>query len=99
MQYLFKSLITILGLLIQNKGKYVGETSKHLIKRLPEHVNVIKKNNVNSSAMAAHYTDVHSNIKIEDRTFTVNLLHKCTRFIDRKILEAYYIINYKTYIK
>ena len=45
--------------------------------------------------MVAHYTDVHSNIKIQDRTFTVNLLHKCIGFIDRKILEIYYIINYK----
>ena len=65
------------------------------MKRLFEHVKAIKRNNVNSSAMAAHYTDVHSNIKIEDKTFTVNLLYKCTGFIDRKIMEAYYIINYK----
>ena len=77
------------------QGKYIGETSRHLIKRLSEHLNAIKRNNVNSSAMTAHYTDVHSNIKIEDKTFTVNLSHKCTGFIDRKILEAYYIINYK----
>ena len=44
--------------------------------------------------MAAHYINVHSNIKIEDRTSTVNLFHKCAGFIDRKNLVACCIINY-----
>ena len=77
------------------QGKYIGETSRHLIKRLNEHINAIKKNNINSSAMAAHYSNFHSGVKIDDRTFSVKLLHKCIGFMDRKILEAYYIINYK----
>ena len=62
------------------QGKYIGETSRLLIKRLSEYINAIKRNNVNSSAMATHYTSVHSNIKIEDGTSTVNLLHKCAGF-------------------
>ena len=45
--------------------------------------------------MAAHYSNFHSGVKIDDRTFSVNLLHKCIGFMDRKILDAYYIINYK----
>ena len=77
------------------QGEYIDKTSRHLIKRLNEHINAIKKNNINSSAIAAHYSNFHSDVKIDDRTFSVNLLHKCIGFIDRKILEAYYIINYK----
>ena len=77
------------------QGEYIGETSRHSIKRLNEHINAIKKNDINSSAMAAHYSNFHSGVKIDDRTFSVNLLHKCIGFMDRKILEAYYIINYK----
>ena len=76
------------------QGEYIGETSRHLIKRLNEHINAIKKNNINSSAMAAHYSNFHSGVKIDDRTFSVNLLHKCIGFMERKILEAFYIINY-----
>ena len=32
------------------QGEYLGETSRHLIKRLNEHINAIRKNNINSSA-------------------------------------------------
>ena len=77
------------------QGEYIGETSRHLIKRLNEHINAIKKNNINSSAMAAHYSNFHSDVKIDDKTFSINLLHKCIGFMDRKILEPYCIINYK----
>ena len=47
--------------------------------------------------MAAHYSNFHSGVKIDDRTFSVNLLHrpKSIVLMDRKILKAYYIINYK----
>ena len=45
--------------------------------------------------MAAHYSNIHSGVKIDDRTFSANLLHKFIGFMDRKILEAYNIINYK----
>ena len=45
--------------------------------------------------MAAHYSNFHLGVKIDDRTFSVNLFHKCIGFMDKKILEAYYIINYK----
>ena len=30
-----------------------------------------------------------------NKTFTVNILDKCNGFLDRKILEAYHIINFK----
>ena len=68
------------------QGEYIGETSRHLIKRLNEHINAIKKNNINSSAMAAHYPNFHSGVKIDDRTFSVNLLHrpKYIGFMDRQ---------------
>ena len=56
------------------KREYIGETSRHLIKRLNEHINAIKKSNINSSAMAAHYSNFHSGVKIDNRTFSVNLL-------------------------
>ena len=72
------------------QGKYIGERSRNLIKCLSEHANAIKSNNINSSVMAAHYTDVHLNIKIEDKTFSRNLLHKFTGFVDNKIFEALY---------
>ena len=75
--------------------EYISETSRHLIKWLNEHINAIKKNNINSSAIAANYSNFHLGVKIDDRTFSVNLLHKCIGFMDRKILEACYIINYK----
>ena len=39
------------------QGEYIGETSRHLIKRLNEHINVIQKNKFNSSAMAAYYSN------------------------------------------
>ena len=74
------------------QGEYIGETSRHLIKRLNEHINAIKNNNINSSAIAAHYSNFQSGVKIDDRTFSINLLHKCIGFMDREILEAYYNI-------
>ena len=43
--------------------------------------------------MAAHYSNFHSGVKIDDRTFSVKLLHKCIGFMDRNILEASYIIR------
>ena len=45
--------------------------------------------------MAAHYSNFHSGVEIYDRTFSVKLFHKCLGIMDRKILEASYIINYK----
>ena len=45
--------------------------------------------------MVARYSNFHLSVKIDDRRFSVNLLHKCIGFLDRKSLEAYFIINYK----
>ena len=71
-----------------NQGELIRETSRHLIKRLSEHANAIRSNNINGSATAAHYTSVDSNVQIEDRNFPVNLLHKCAGF--RLLIEKCY---------
>ena len=64
--------------------KYIVDTNRHLIKHLCEHNKVIKRNKFNGSILAAQYTGVYSNVKIEDRVLSVNLLHKFTCFIDKK---------------
>ena len=61
------------------QGKYIGEKSKYLIRHISEHASAIKRNNIISLAMAVHY----SNVNIKDRTFSINLLPKCTGSIDR----------------
>jgi hypothetical protein len=76
-------------------GKYIGETGRQLKIRIYEHMNAIRKNDCKGSAMVDHFNDVHASIDIQDRTFTVNLLDKCNGFLDRKILEAINIFNFK----
>ena len=45
--------------------------------------------------MAAHFKLLHADTAVCNTTFTVNILDKCNDFLDRKILEAYHIINCK----
>jgi hypothetical protein len=76
-------------------GIYIGETGRQLKIRINEHMNAIRKNDIKGSAMVEHFNDVHANIGVQDRTFKVNLLEKCNGFLDRKILEAINIFNFK----
>ena len=45
--------------------------------------------------MAACFKLLHTNASADDRIFTVNISIKCNDFLNRKILEAYQILNYK----
>ena len=45
--------------------------------------------------MAVHVKLLHANIATSDSIFTVNILDICNDSLNRKILEAYYIINFK----
>ena len=51
-----------------------------------------KNNDFKNSAIANHSNDYHSNINYNTRTFSINLIEKCTGFLDRKCTEAYHII-------
>ena len=76
-------------------GSHIGETGWLLKFRINEHKKAVLKKDISNSAMAAHFKLLHANIAASDRTFTVNILDKCNGFLDRKILEAYHIINFK----
>ena len=71
---------------------YIGETGRLLKLRINEYKKAVLKEDISNSAMPAH---LHANIAASDRTFTINILDKCNDFLDRKILEAYHIINFK----
>ena len=58
--------------MIQSKENVLGKTNRHIRKHVSEYANTIKRNNINSSTKAAHYTGFHSYVKIEYRTFSVN---------------------------
>ena len=75
----------------------IGETGRLLKFRINEHKKTVPKEDTNTSAMAAHFKLLQAKTAAIDRTFIVNILDKCrpNSSLDRKILEAYHIINYK----
>ena len=76
-------------------GSHIGKTGRLLKFRINEHKKAVLKEDINNSVMAAHFKLLQANTAASDRNFTANILDKCNGFLDRKILEAYHIINYK----
>ena len=76
-------------------GTYIGETGRLLKFRMNEHKKALLKEDISNYAMAAHFKLLHADTAACNKTFTVNILDKYNGFLDRKMLEAYHIINFK----
>ena len=76
-------------------GSHIGKTGRLLKFGINEHKKTVLIENISNSAITAHFKLLHANTAASNKTFTVNILDKCNGFLDRKILEAYHIINLK----
>ena len=80
---------------IKCKQTYIGETKRNLHTRIKEHQRAIERGDINISAMAQHYQEVHPSSSTPFPAFYVKILQRSNDHADRLIKEAIYIRKLK----
>ena len=80
--------------LCPSKDSYIGESKRSVRLRYNEHLRDAK-NKTKNTPFGEHFSKCHQNVKLDEKTLTISILHICKDIAELKIAESIEIRNHK----